>query len=766
MSLVNNSFAAITTDLVKQTNIALEAMIQMNNTLTTENDSVVIQVEGLDPVTGDPSTFNYTIPSYPFILDQLQRISNSVDVFVAGEGVVLLNDGTFRDVKTIPLAISPPRIVEVAAPTKFYSKNNWFFESLMFPQTYIRFDLKGKIDDRSDRVEMKRVIFDNFNDVETQWFKDNFVGVQYNFSDAITVLNNNNKRYWIDDETIYLPIKTNKFTGDFLILNRGIVDNNEWYYLNIVNYGIVSDTSIVKNIELKIGDQIRYKDQSLFTINEIEITEKRIRITPQVGSANPTINSSFSIYSTPFEEKWTDFGVGYDECNILFIKGINDDYNLLGDEWSKSISFYTNDLTFENSITGYESFYLANVVDFGKTMEGQAKEKFVPAFFGVNPDSPTLTSDQFGVNQVNTQINAALDTEAVKTTQTQIENTKSIINSLKNTIAQQKAELVELTDVAARSDLQAKIDNNTSQLSKQTVEYQSLVRYLSTVAFENDAVINNPKYRVRGFFDIPPAKRLTTDINESPQEIIQFDVAYRYLRLDGTGNPLNTYTFTDPSTSQPVTGTFTDWTIAPSSIKAREYDVLTDQYIWVNENIQDGQEVNINQVDIAITKGERVQFKVRSISEAGWPNNPKKSVWSDSVDIDFPSNLKGSDQVINILADAQNEETTIKLDETLNSAGLITHIDDSVPNPASGDGTYFKHQSKFLETIVSSKNVNGVLLQQYSSALQSYLDDLTNLYFVTLTRPSGGSGNATKTVTLQEILQEIVEQTPAIYDAL
>ena len=189
MSLVNNSFSAITTDLVKQTNIALEAMIQMNNTLTTQNDSVVIQVEGLDPVTGDPSTYNYTIPSYPFILDQLQRISNSVDVFVAGEGVVLLNDGTYRDVKTIPLAISPSQIVEVAAPTKFYSKNNWFFESLMFPQTYIRFDLKGKIDDRSDRVEMKRVIFDNFDDVETQWFKDNFVGVQYNYSDAITVLN-------------------------------------------------------------------------------------------------------------------------------------------------------------------------------------------------------------------------------------------------------------------------------------------------------------------------------------------------------------------------------------------------------------------------------------------------------------------------------------------------------------------------------------------------------------------------------------------------
>lgn len=766
MSLVNNSFSEITTTLVKQTNIALEAMVQMNNSLTTENADVVIQVEGLDPITGDPSIYNYTIPAYPYILDQLQRISNSVDAFVSGEGVVLLNDGTYRDVKTIPLAIPPSQITGISAPTKFYSKNNWFFENLLFPQTFIRFDLKGKIDDRSDRVEMKRVIFDNFDDTETQWFIDNFVGAKYNYSDAITFLNNNNKQYWIDDETVFLPIKTNKYTGDFLILDTQIIDTNNWYYLNTINYGLVSDTSTVKNVELKVGDQIRYKEQSLFAISEIEITEKRIRITPLVGASNPTINSSFSIYSTPFEEKWTDFGVGYNECNILFIKGINDDYNLLGDEWSQSISFYTNDLTYENSVTGYESFYLSDVVDFGKQMEGQAKEKFVPAYFGVTPDAPTISSDQFGVNQVNTQLNAALDTEAIKNTQTQIESTKSLINSLKETLSQQKAELVELTDPAARSDLQSKINNNTNELSKQSIEYQSLVRSLSTVAYENDTVIGNAKYRVRGFFDIPSAKRLTDDINERPQEIVQFETAHRYLRLDGTGNPLNTYTYNDPSTGQPVTGTFTDWVIVPGASKKKVLDSSTGNYIWVNENIQDGQEVNINQVDIPIQKGEIVQMKLRSLSEAGWPSNPLKSSWSDTVDIPFPSNIQGSDQIVNILADSATEEEAIKFNQTLESAGLITHINDSVPNPGAGDGTYFKHQSKLLEVVVSSKNINGVLLQEYSSDLQAYLDDLANLYFVTLTRPSGGSGAAQKTITLQEVLQQIVEETPTIYDNL
>ena len=765
MSIVN-SFTETTEMALQQVNIALESMVKMNDTLTTQNDSVVISVEGTDPVTGDASIYTYTIPSYQYTINNLSRISNTVDTFVSGQGVVLLDDGTYRQVSTVPLSTAPLPITGVAAPSKFSSRPNWFFESMLFPQTYVEFDLKGKIDDRSDRVTMRRIIFDNFNDEETQWFQDNFIGQQYTYEQAITLMNNNLKEYWIDEEQVDLPILSNKYTGDFIIINKGVIEAKEWFYLNTLNYGLVSDASLIKNIELKTGDQIRYGTNSLFQIDAIEVTEKRVRLTPLIGLNNPSINNKFTIYSTPFENKFVRIPVGADECNILFLKGINDDFNVIGDSWGESINFYTYSLTKDETTLGFESYYLSNVVDFGKQMEGQAKEKFVPAFFGAEPDSPTITTDQFGVNQVNTQLNAALDTEAIKNTQTQIESTKSLINSLQETIAQQKAELVELTDPAARADLQAKIDNNTSQLAKQSVEYESLVKSLATVAYENDVVAGSAKYRVRGFFDIPAAKRLTTDNNERPQEVIQFETAYRYLRLDGTGNPLNTYTYNDPSTGQPVTGTFTDWVIRAGAAKKKVLDSSSGEYNWENENIQDGQEVNINQVDIPIQKGELVQMKIRSLSEAGWPANSIKSDWSETVDVPFPSNLQGSDQVVNILADSATEQEAIKLDQTLKSAGLITHINDSVPNPASGDGTYFKHQSKLLEVVVSSKNSNGVLLQQYSSDLQSYLDDLANLYFVTLTKPSGGTGAATKTVTLQEVLQQIVEQTPAVYNSL
>jgi hypothetical protein len=702
------------------------------------------------------------MPSYQYTLEQLSRISNTVNTFVSGNGVVLLNDGTYRQVTTVPLSKSPNPIIDVQAPSKFNWRNNWFFENMLFPQMYVEFDLKGKIDDRSDRVVVRRVIFDNYDDAETQWFKDNLVGNYYSYQDTVNLLSQNGKRYWIDEEVQDLPLNPSKYTGSFTILDKKVISGSQWYFLNTLNYGLTTDSSVVKNIELKIGDQLRY-NESLYKIESVEVTEKRVKLISLIGIGNPNLNNRFHIYSTPFAEKVVKIPIGYDECNSLFIKGVNDDFNVIADSWGDSISFYTNDLTLVNSTTDLTTYYFNYVVDFGKQMEGQAKDKMISAFYGVVPDAPVISADQFAVRQINTQLNAALDTESIKNTQTQIESTKTIINSLKTTISQQKAELVELTDPAEREDLQTKIDNNISQLSKKTVEYQSLVKSLATLAYENNAVLGNPKYRLRGFFEIPQGKRSTDNAAEDLQQVVQFDISYRYLRLDNTGNPLNTYSYNDPSTGQKVTGTFTDWQIIQTPIKSKTYDSTLGKYVWTTENVGDGETVNINQVDIPITKGEKVEMRIRSISEAGWPQNPLKSSWSDSVIVDFPANLEGSDQVGNILSDATQEQAQIQLDETLNATGVITHLQDGYPNPNAGSGTYFKHQARFLSYDWGKKDIDGDISEEKSLDIQTILDELASRIFVRINNPIGAGS---KVVTIQEALQKLVDASVGIYNDL
>jgi len=758
-----NSFSQTVADLTRSVNVALSSVQGMNETLTTEKSTVTVDFEGVDEITGEKKIFSYSMPSYQYSINELNRIKNTVDRLISGDGVVLLNDGTYRSVTTVPLAKSPIPIENLQKPTEFNSKNNWFFEDLIFPKILVDFNLKGFIDDRSDRVQVKRIIFDNKDFDETQWFKDNFIDQSFTYEETINLLSINNKKYWEDDEILDLPLKPTKYTGSFGVIDKKTIDNKVWYFLNTLSYGETSDLEVINNIEIKIGDQLRFKE-TLYKVVEVESSEKRVNLISTVGVAEPGIDGIFYIYSPPFEEKIISIPVGYDECDIIFMKGVNDDFNILADSWGYNTSIYTNDLVYnENNSMDLESFYFKYVSDFGKQLESQAKDRIIPSINAVKPDAPEIKPEFFKVEQVNKQLNAALDKDEIKNTQFQIESTKSVINSLKSTIAQQKAELVELIDPGLRNNLQDTIDNNISQLSKKTVEYQSLVKSLSTLAYENDAVFGSLKYRTRGFFPIPFGKRSTTNEDEIPQEIIQFELQYRYLRLDNTGNPLNTFTFVDPSTNQKVTGTFTDWVTVISPIRNKKWDKSSDMYIWEEENIGDGEVININQVDIPITKGEKVEFKIRSISEAGWPATLVKSDWSDTVIIEFPANLVGSDQVTNILSDAISEESDIKLNETLNSTGVLTHLNDGYPNPNSGKGTYFKHQDRFISHDLKVKNIEGNTIKEESIELSTFMDNLPYNVYVTVKNPNSAE---LKTVSVQELFYKIVLNDPSIYDSL
>jgi hypothetical protein len=674
--------------------------------------------------------------------------------------MILLEDGTYRQISTQPIAIPPDKITGVSKPSKFKTKSNWFFESLLFPQLAVTFDLKNKIDDASDRVSVKRVIVDNPSETDTQWFLDNIVSKELSYYDVITLLNTNNKNFWEDEELQTLPLYSQPYTGYFAILNVATINNKEWFYLDDIKYAQTTDTPLIKNMQLSIGDQLRYNN-SILKIVAIEITEKRVQLTPIIGLDHPSINGQFNIYTTPFSSKLLDIPIGYNECNSIFIKGVNDNFNIIGSTWSSAVSFWTNDLILENSTDNLDVYYNNFVSDFGMQLEGQAKEKFIPAYFGVIPDAPIFTAANFGVSQINSQLNAVLNTDSIRNTQIQIESTKTIINSLKNTIAQQKADLVEETRPAARLDLNNKISENIKTLSSSTVEYQSLVRALSTAAYENSAVIANPKYRIRGFFDVPKGKSNST--NEKPQEVVQFDIAYRYLKLDGTGNSLNTYNYTDPSTGQTINGVFTDWNIIQSIAKQKVFDTTTKLYIWTNPSISDGNEVNINLIDIAIQKGEKVQIKIRSISEAGWPHNPLKSEWSSLVTIDFPANLESSDQIANILTGAQSEETAIKLEETLASTGVISHLSDNIPNPNQGAGIYFKHQCNNIALNKKEKNVVGTILQERTMDLQSYIDTLPDNTYIEVKDQTNKTYTTSLAKVVQEMLRAIDTNTPIDY---
>ena len=720
-----NSFAQNVAELTNNANIAIASLNAVTESIIGDDASVIVDL---------PNDTSVTIISNNNILHRLSAVEDTVKAFTSGQGSVKLVDGTNRKIQVTTIPITPEKIENIDQITNFNINNNWFFEDLMFPKMTVTFNLKGKVDDDSDRIKMNRVIIDLSNNKgEILNFYNEYInGKKLSYAGLIDLLNSNDiLSYYEDDQIIDFPLYEDEYVGKFNVLNKEIIDGNLYYYLDSIYYGMNNkyDQNVSNNIKLKIGDKLRFQ-QSIYVIKNIDEASNRIDLKCEIGFDIIGLNDDLYFYNEPFKSKNINIAIGINEINCIFFKAVNENYNIVSNNWSDMTSFVSNDLILENNNITLEEYYMQYVSDFGAEWIAQAKERKVSAYNGLIPNAVNLVANDFKVVQINTQINSALDTTEIKNVQAQIVTLKSNIKTLRTTISKQKADLTNSTDQKDRTYLQELIATNTNKLDSIVTEYNSNVDYLNTYLVENKAATNSPKYRVRGFFAIPEYQYKDPVNKLGKQEIIGFDIKYRYLKMDETGVPLTTFEYTN-SNSNKVSAVFSDWNIVKSIYKEKKLNEESGIYEWVAENDADGTQININQVDIPISDGEKVEFMVRAVSEAGYPENPLKSEWSNSVVIEFPSNLSTTDQLVNILNDAKSESISIKLEDTLKSSGYYTHINDEVISPI--DNTVMYHHDaknisfRYINNSDSSNNIiSTVNLYDYIMILEDRIAKLEN----------------------------------------
>lgn len=703
--------------ITAQTNI-LSLLSSIQKSMTT-NDTFV-QYEH-DDINGN-DTKVYELPSYNTIINKLSAIEKSISNLSSGKGTINLTDGTRRQIKLTNIPETPAQITGIEDPSTFKLDTNWFFEDLMFPGATVQIDLTGKIEDSADRVRVSRVILDSRETAAQELWNTNLSVNAYDYISLKALLTYNNVRYSEDIETIELPLVSNTAAGEFQVVkDPEIINGNTWYKVDTINYSTISSDGEgkFKNNILSVGDVLAYEN-TLYTIQEIDQNTNKIRIKVISGTAIPGLYTIFRYYQDPFRDKTINVRFGANEYNIIYIKGINEDFNLLSNSWSTPIKFSSNDLIYENDGSqNFLNFYNANIVDWGANMIADAKQRAIKAYYGTIPNAPVLIGNDLRVVQINTQINAAIDTAEVKNTAAEIETAKSQISSLKATIASQKTELQSITEMDKYNSMQQQIATNMTDLQNLQASYSTLVSNLKNIVKDNQAVNVNPKYHVRGFFAIPEYKY--RDVAQTiPEEIIGFEIAYRYICNDNTGVKLNTFNYTDVTGTSQVTGTFTDWSVMQGKLKTRVYNNATGLYEWSTENVADGTEININQIDIPITKGEKVEIKVRSISEAGYPENPLRSVWSNSVIIEFPDTLSTNNEIADLITEVNDDAMEIAINNTLNSIGVQAHMDDSIANTNSVNGLYYKHEAKNI----SYENETDTGIESIS--MQDKINDIDN----------------------------------------
>ena len=728
MADTNNSLSTVLADFVRLQNNSLETLQQLQQATVSVSETVQILVKQ-----DDGTTSTYSIPSFGYLKSSIDRIDNTIAKMLGFDGsdaYVRQADGSFKKIYQAKTPVNPLPLGEVTVPSSFLSENNWFFENLMSPALKVSFDVTRYIPQSESKIYAKRMILNLSNQSQLDWWTNNAKGKNnLNYVNFLVDLQKQGISYFLDEGAIDLPLSVVRYSGIFLPVNYedrtytnsdGTTSTKRFYLFDKLTYTDNLSLS-VDTMTLKVGDQL-IKGETIYEVVEIDNATRYVRVSRLSGYEPILIGEGVQIYSETFSPKLANIGIGYNEYTAIFFRTINDEANLLSTTWSPGVSFFTNDLTITltTGTTTLKDYYQSSVLDFGNYLLTNARDGGVSTFDGLVPNSPVLDINNFKVIQVNDHKLDQAEIESIRKKQSDKVQIQSDINELEKSIDRKKEEInskkfnSETDRRAAKNQLDSLIREKTSK----SALYASIVADLNSTALAAPAALDTPKYRLRGFFQIPnPVVSQKT----GPQNVVQFITYYRYVRPDGSASQVKQFDYTDPNGSK-QRGTFTNLTEEKSPLRKKIYDSNTGKYIWATEDITNPDVININQVDIPISKGEKVEFYVVSVSEAGWPNNPILSEPSNTISFEFPNDLVTEDEASIALRQAAQEQIRVDLDADLAAKGLDVHLSSSF----TASEKYYAHDADVISSNFYTPEGNVISLYQKLQELQLRIEDLEN----------------------------------------
>ena len=735
---IQSSFPTVADQVISFNKNIIEILGQINTLTTTQDKSVNIRIYDENGVLR-----TFAVPSFNSLKGEIDRLNKNINslysIDAAGAMISTSSQNKYKKIITVDLNREPNDVGTIGSINKFKAINNWFFDGLMSPIISIELDLTGKVENNVRKVQSRRYIVDFEKDSTGSYtsngqsalnifntlFRGNASISITDFEDWHTttpgVLYPTNPQF--DEQVFDLEPHDLMYDGQFSVLKiqEDRVNRKLWYVLDTLTY-LVRSTN--ETAQLSIGNEViinSAQTSTRYKVIEVSTSESspRVRFERVEGiEPIPVGIGTLKIYSPVVYSKIVNVSVGYNERNIIFIKPLNADNHLLARNWSLGTGFWTNDLTLnspapENGLT-MEQFYTDYVYDYGTVLKDLVAKKTPNALAGT-PTAPTLNASNFKVVQVNKHLTDTPDSNLIKQKHNYQLTLKSEIQQLKDAIMS-KTSKVRFVKFKSESDKK----QSNLEVEELTRKKDSKSKLLATVTQEIIALSNNPKtkvapkFRVRGFWTIPSA---IVTRGTRPQEIVQFRVQYRYVSKDGAEPPVETFTVDNTQSK----AAFSNWNEFKTDARKRTYDPATSSYTWEIEDVEKADTPNINQLDLSIQSNEKVEIRIKSISEVGWPESPTESDWSEILTIDFPDDLNN---VLNesdfILKSATSEDLKIKMNQELSAKGLDDHLADTI---VVNNLTFHHESDKILSGF---KDENGVALDLYTY-LKSLQDRISSL---------------------------------------
>ena len=726
MTKIKNSLSTYLEQAMVMTGNSLETIDKISNAVSSSEDSVKLILT--DP--NDPKkTVEYVIPSFGYLKSEIDRLSASINTMTNitdGAGSrIRLSDGTYRKIIASKVPSEAPTITHVDNITNFNFKSNWFFEDMLNPSLYITWDMSNQISPETERVMIQRYILKCDTQTKIDAFNKELKGRNdIDYKGFLTFLLNNRIKYTLDDEIKDLPPRSRRYFGTFSVIRidmeKDLSGNNvKRYILDSLEF---TDTrSGFENTRLlSVGDFVEVNSNpttTRFEVIFVDSAENKIGLKCIEGGEGVRIGAdTLKISASQDTLVSADIPVGFDEREVIFVKSIDPDSNIPSTKWSPGVAFYSNELTYvddSGATQTLQKFYQRNVVDFGQVLLSYATDYYPSIREGIIPNKPVLNyasgEGDFKIVQINTQLTEAADNETFRSLVSDKIKVQSELDNIANEIAKQK-ELIQTTQYISTNDKlkeQSKLKTLIDNQSILSSNYNSIVNNIKA-RYESGSVAT-PKYRIRGFWDIPDSK---ISPSSGEQKIIKFKIRYRYLSEYGNANKEEEFTYTSGNAS--VTGRFSNWNEIETKLRGR---VKTSSgWEWEKIDTSNPDVVNINQLDIPINPGEQVEIQVKSVSEAGWPSNPLESDWSDSIVVAFSDFAElEADDLSELIS--QNRVDAAVANVTKMFSGNVAHMSSSFYT----NDKYFAHTAESITSGFLSPEQTPITLYDKLQDLQNQI---------------------------------------------
>jgi len=711
----------------------------------------------------DGSAFSINVPSFGYLKGKIEDINNRFDTLLSTNSDVIGIKSSNGEVRKFELKKTSQLLADLESvqnanltlPTEFGVKNNWFFESFLNPLLYVNLDIANILTDDIDSFIVKRLIVNAVNNDDVAAFFDtNYKGRNDVSLESLKLdLDDNAISYFEDDNVVDVETAVNRFRGTFDVLrileeettqtlnNQTTSQVRRRYKLSTLTYTDAL-TGLKNSRILAEGDVLITTNDSEYRVLSVNKTDTEIVLERIFGLDPITIGANIlRIKPLPYRFPQLQVNVGFNERQILFIRPISKAKNLTVDNFSNGVAVYTNELTIplSDDTTGtLASYYTDFVSDFGLIFLNMAKEKKVPSILGQTPNAPTLSSGNFSVVQVDQHIQDDENTVKVSNSAKEKASIEKEIQELNKQIDDIKANITTVSKTKQESKrLEKKLSEVQKSRDEKTVTLSTVVTNLTLQLSTTPQFINTKKYAVRGFWQIPEA----ISSEYGAQKVVQFKYRYRYLNPNGNQAKANQLDFIETDGTK-RSATFSPWTEEYTKPRIKSLNPTTGLYEWDDENVSDADSVNSNQLSISIRKGEIVEIQIKSLSEAGWPENPVESDWSTTIQVPFPENITSQEESIITSQRAFTDKTKLDFERSLIARGLDTHL----ANQFTKGDKFFAHKAEDIASGFFTNEGNVIdlyeQLKSLKTALEGVQQSLSNeagLIKVSVIDPSGTS---------------------------